>query len=1134
MQVPEQTSLPEQPAEEHTFPVIGIGASAGGLNAFKRLLNAIPEKSGMAFVVVQHLDASHESALPEILSKVTKIPVLEITDEIKLEPNFIYVIPSNKTLTSTDGILKLTPRTNPNLVIDVFFKSLAEVHHSFAVGIVLSGTGVDGTLGLKYIKAHGGITFAQDEASSAYDGMPNNAVAANVVDFILAPEEIPEQLMKINRVSSPHYMDRHAVLNKDEEETLKQILSILKLRSGVDFTYYKQSTIRRRLARRMAMLKKETLPVYLELLQSDETEQIALFHDVLIPVTAFFRDPKTYDALGETLFPSILKNKSASEPIRIWSAACSTGEEVYSLAICIDEFLRATSIERQVQVFGSDISESAISKARAGVYTKTDLEGVSDKRLETYFIKIDGSFQVDRHIRDMCVFTAHNFLKDPPFAKMDLISCRNVLIYMDPFLQKKALATFHYALKEHGFLLLGKCETAGTDSDLFSPFIKPSRIYSRKAGIGRFTPVTAEKREIALAKIDKKISRIDLPQTDFRKNAEAILTAKYTPANVIVNELLDIVHISGSISIFLEPSQGKPNFNLIKMARGSLGFELRSAVNKAKTTQTAVIKEGIPVENGDRSYSVCIEVLPLVNTVEPYYLIIFRKLIKPAADTLKEENSEEEELRKKNEFHLRIGQLEKELAQAREDMFSITEEQDAVNAELQGANEELLSGSEELQSLNEELETTKEEVQSSNEELIVVNQELLDKQEQLNRARLYAEAIVETIREPLVILDRDLRIKTAYSAFYKKFNLKEKETEGQLFYEIADGQWNDPFLISMLKNIVPKKTKLDDFEVALDFPSIGRCTMLLNARWILNETSDEDLILLAIEDISEKKIADQKRKTFKKDLELKVKEKTSSLEQSNLQLEQFSHTASHEFQEPLRKIVMFSKLLQQKEKKVAPELVQTYLNKIEAASIRMTTIIEDMLNFANSMSYEKTFVKTDLNTVLKNLLFDFELLIAEKDARVIFHDLPEIEAIPFQMNQLFYDLINNALKFSRKDIQPVIDISGRELSPKELLLHSDLNQDTTHFELIFKDNGIGFNQKYADKIFSMFQRLSTGGNYAGTGIGLAICKKIVKSYHGKIYAEGVENEGAVFHVILPAQQSSFASETYAEQTRASR
>ena len=710
------------------FPIVGIGASAGGLDAFKRLLGAISEDSGMAYVLVQHLDPSHESILPEILQRVTTIPVLEITDDIPLAPDHIYIIPSNKMLTSTDGVLKLSDREKKiNLAIDVFFKSLADVHKELAIGVVLSGLGNDGTLGLKAIKENGGISIAQDAQSAMYDSMPQSAIDAGVVDFVLAPENIPEQLVQINNSYKNSFVyDAIEGLPKDDETIFKQILLVLRQRSGVDFTYYKQPTFHRRIARRIAIVKKKNIAEYLKLLRSSKTEQDALFIDVLIPVTSFFRDVKTFNELATTVFPSILKNKSFDEAIRIWIAGCSTGEEAYSIAICLHEFLIEKLVNTKVQIFASDISINAIKKARTAIYSKVEVAKLSEMQLKTYFIKNNEGYEVNKLIRDMCVFAPHNFLKDPPFAKMDLVTCRNVLIYMDTFLQKKAFSTFHYALKENGFLLLGKSETIGASSDLFAQLIKSEKIYSRKSLPGRFLHVKTDHTE-KLASFEDKVATVNGDiHTDFRKSAEAVMILK-APASVVVNGQMDIVHIHGDIAPFLQAPQGKPTHNIIKMAREGLAFELRNAIHKASKEQITIIKENIPVSTNEVQALITIEIILLVDTIEPHYLVRFEK--KTIQIEEQENNSESLLTIATKQQNL---QLEKQLSQTREDMRSITEDMEASNEELQSANEEMQSSNEEMQSLNEELETSKEELQSTNEELIIVNQELLDKQEQLN------------------------------------------------------------------------------------------------------------------------------------------------------------------------------------------------------------------------------------------------------------------------------------------------------------------------------------------------------------------------------------------------------------------
>jgi len=838
----------EKILSKNLFPVVGIGASAGGLEAFRKLLQAIPEKSGMAYVLVQHLAPTHESLLPELLQKVTAIPVLEIQDEVKIEPDHIYVLPSNKMLVANDGVLQLSPRsTNKkglNLPIDLFFTSLAEIHLSHAIGVVLSGTGSDGTEGLKAIREHDGITFAQDEASAAHDGMPNSAVQAGVVDFVLPPEEMPKKLVEVIRILNENGGDDPTAPGP-EKDVFKQILPVLRVRKGTDFTYYKQTTIRRRILRRMAFNKNEKPADYLTYLRDHKPEQDALYQDLLIPVTSFFRDYPVFDNLCETVFPFLLKNKPVGEPVRIWVAGCSTGQEAYSIAMCLKEFL-GDQPER-VQIFASDLSEPAIAKARTGIYAKNEVGEVSPQRLQEFFTRSNGSYQVNKSIRDMCVFAVHNFLKDPPFGKLDFISCRNVLIYLEPYLQKKAFTTFHYSLNPTGFLLLGKSETTGNVPDLFVLAAKGSKLFTRKDGPSRFMSESVQRSK---PPINRATPTTETLSTDFQKIADELILSHYTPAGVVVNEALDIVHFRGITAPYLAQASGKPTHNVLLLAKHGLAFELRTLLHKVRKEQATVIKDHIPLQVNGSLETISIEALPLPNMVEPHYLILFH----PApSTTTTPANIDPQQARtklKKDDKDLLIHQLERELAQTREDMRGITQDQEAVNEELQSANEELLSGSEELQSLNEELETGKEELQSTNEELTVVNQEITGLNEQVTEARNYAEAIIATIREPLLVLDKSLRIKTANAAFYKTFQVNELETEGVSLYKLGNGQWNIAELDWLLEKILPEKSMVTDFDITTTFPIIGERVMQLNAREILNGTNAEKLILLAIEDIT--------------------------------------------------------------------------------------------------------------------------------------------------------------------------------------------------------------------------------------------------------------------------------------------
>lgn len=1112
----------KQPSD-NLFPVVGVGASAGGLEAFKKMIKVIPETSGMAFILVQHLEPTHESLLSVLLQKITNIPVHEITNDVRVEPDHIYIIPSNKLLTANDGILQLSPRLPKNIKnmpVDVFFTSLAEVHQSHAIGVVLSGTGTDGTLGLKSIKEHEGITFAQDTKSTSFSEMPQSAIDADVVDFILTPEEIILQLIKLHQTFNNDAASDGAI-SLSKEDIFRKILSVIRINKGADFTYYKQTTIRRRIIRRMELNRMENISNYLSLIQSSKEEQDILYQDLLIPVTDFFRDSKIYDSVCEKLFALLVKDREESKPLRIWIAGCSTGEEPYSLAICLHEYLEDKAANFQVQIFATDISEKAIIKARSGTYTKKDIVNLSEERLEKYFTKVNGDFQVNKFIRSMCVFACHNFLKDPPFAKMDLVSCRNVLIYMEPILQKKALTTFHYALKENGYLLLGKSESIGAAADLFSVFNKNEKLYIRKNVQGRF-PYIAQ--EVTGKSIKEKNSSVRKVREDFQKNADDLLLSKYSPPGVVVNELLEIVQFRGSTGKWLEAYPGKPSLNILKMAKDGLGFEIRNALHQVRLNNKPVVKNDISIQDEGTLKFLSIEVIPLIYTVDPYYLILFKDSEKFSSngDNLKNKKQQTTLQPNKSQEIIHIKRLENEIIQVREDMMSISEDQESANEELQSANEELLSGSEELQSLNEELETSKEEIQSTNEELTSLNQELYDRNEQLNLSRIYAESIVATIREPLIIINENMLVKTANKSYYDQFKTTEHETENKLFYEIGNGQWNIPALHTILEKLLVDKIKVTGFEIRQHFNSLGERVMLLNASKIFRKENTERLILLAIDDVTETKKLEADLKKFTNDLEELVTERTielkdanTLLKHSNENLEQFATLASHDLQEPLRKIMTFANLLNQRHSNNIKTEAKELLNKINVSAQRMSALIKDVLNFSRIVDSEKSFEKADLDSILNTVISDFDLLIKEKKALISHNKLPVINAIPIQINQLFYNLLSNALKFSSNDLPPEISILSNMLSNNDVIKNHLLTPGVSYCEIVFRDNGIGFSSEFSEQIFLIFQRLNSREHFEGTGIGLALCKRIVLNHHGDMYAESNVKEGAAFHIILP-------------------
>jgi two-component system, chemotaxis family, CheB/CheR fusion protein len=835
------------------YPIVAIGGSAGGMEAMTEILKNLSPDTGMAFVYIQHLSPDFESKLSLILGKATKMPVYEATHLLRIEPNTVYVIPPDKDMAVIDGMIVLNSREiryGLHLPIDQFFLSLADKQKEGAIGVVLSGTASDGTFGLKAIRAAGGVTIAQDD-SAKFQSMPRSAIAEEVVDMVLSPKEIAVELDRLGKKS---FVIESAMTGSSEEEIfisedeIRQIIQLLRKSVGVDFSHYKFNTINRRIIRRMLLHKLDTLDDYILYLKQHANEINLLYQDLLINVTSFFRDPDSIEYLAKTLLPRLIKNKPPNEPIRVWIPACSSGEEAYSIAMLLVELAAEKTGVKPIQIFATDLSEQAIMKARIGMYSVNELVNVSPKQLQRFFTKVDGSYRVVKSLRDLCIFAPHNVLKDPPFSRIDLVSCCNLMIYLDQVLQKKLLNIFHYALNIEGYLVLGKSESIGASTQLFTQLEKKYKIYLKKEGSVRGL-FDMQYRNIekdlplkpgTLKTENKKASQIN----ELDKMIDDLLLTKYVPASVVVNNDLDIIQFRGSTGIYLEPSPGRASLNLLKMARPGLAFELRSAIHKSQKSGQLLKKDGIQVKWNDRHLEVCFEVLPLKSeTEERLFLVVFGHKTIPADTSVRSHNSKDK----------LVKQMEEELITVREDMRSIIEELEATNEELQSANEEIVSSNEELQSINEELETSKEELESANEELMTINSELNIRNEQLAEAQAYTEAVFDTIRKAVVVLDKDLRVKSANKTFYSIFNVKEEDTEGTLIYEIGNRQWDIPELRKLLEEIVPANNSFNGLEVKHNFPKIGEKVMLLNAHKIEQKTSRQPLILLAIEDITEER-----------------------------------------------------------------------------------------------------------------------------------------------------------------------------------------------------------------------------------------------------------------------------------------
>ncbi len=963
---------PDEPSSLTSFPVVGVGASAGGLEAFTQLLKALPADTGMAFVLVQHLAPSHPSALAEILSRATKMPVLEVRDEPTVEPNHVYVIPPDRSMIIVGGVLQLLPREGRGAhhPVDQFFRTLATEQRHRAIGVVLSGTGTDGTIGLKDIKAEGGITFAQD-ATAQQEGMPHSAIASGWVDFVLPPDGIAREIVRIGQ--HPYGVPEANVAETDEKPDLDQIVRLLYHSTGVDFTGYKFNTLYRRITRRMVFLKLDSVTEYVQYLRQNSVEIEALYSDILIGVTSFFRDRESFEALKTQVFPRLIANRSKHDPVRLWTLGCSTGQEAYSLAMAFTEAAEAAGSSVPIQLFASDLNAAGIEKARAGIYPKEIDQDVSAERLRRFFNEVDGGYRITKSIRDACVFSRHNVLADPPFSRIDLISCRNLLIYMEPVLQKKIMPMLHYSLKPAGCLWLGGSETIGTYRDLFEAQDAKNKIYIKKPGRGPgHGHFPLQQGALQYRGVPRSLFRTSGTRpsegSDILREVDRVLSAKFAPPGIVVSADMEILQYRGDTGAYLAPAPGKASLNLLKMLREGLLVGVRAAILRAGKEQTSVREEGLQVRSNGVYREVTIEVIPIKGQADENdggFLILFEE---PGSTGAVARASQIPEPPRADIDSARLAQ---ELAATREYLQSVIEQQEAANEELQSANEEVQSSNEELQSTNEELETSKEEIQSSNEELATVNDELNNRNQESNRlnddlvnllnnvqmpivmlgqdlrvrrftpaaekllnlvpadlgrplldlklnldnltdldqllvevldtlcvkerevqdkdgrwyslrlcpyrtrdniidgvvavlvdvdalkrAHAYTQSIVATVREPLLVLDENLVVRSASDSFFQTYRVAPNETIGRPLYALGNGQWNIPELRRLLDEVLPLATRVEDFEVEHEFESIGKKTMLLNARQLVQVSGPSPSILLAIEDITARKQAE--------------------------------------------------------------------------------------------------------------------------------------------------------------------------------------------------------------------------------------------------------------------------------------
>ncbi len=954
------------PREEDIFPVVGIGASAGGLEALEQFLRGVPPGSGMAFVVVQHLDPTHTGMLPELLQRATPMPVVQVSETVAVRADTVYVIPPGHDLALLHRNLHLLEPHAPRglrLPIDFFFRSLAADLAEKSIGVVLSGMGSDGTLGLRAIKEKGGLALVQDPASAKFDGMPRSAIGTGLADIVAPADELPERIIAFVRHLPPAAAPEEPAVEPGAGTDFGQVVILLRARTGHDFSLYKKTTVHRRIERRMAIHQLERIADYVRFLRENPAELDLLFKELLIGVTSFFRDPAVWEALRVPVIPDLIAAAPEGATLRAWVAGCSTGEEAYSLAIVFREALAAASPPKQctLQVYATDLDRDAIDRARAGHFPENIAADVTEERLNRFFVHDETGYLVAKEIREMVIFAPQNVIADPPFTKLDLLSCRNLLIYLEPEVQRKLVPLFHYALKPGGVLVLGTAESVGSFGGLFSPIDSKLRLFRRTEA----TPAAVLEFPTAFSPHGTAETRPSLrPGVNLQALADQVILQQYAPAAVLATENGDILYINGRTGRFLEPAAGKANWNVFAMARDALRAELGSAFRRALRQEEPVVVRGIPigVNGGTVHVDVTVHRLAQPAPLKGLVLIVLAEAPAPAeAPARARRTGRREEVR----------ELEERLGRAQEDLQTTREEMQSSHEELKSANEELQSTNEELQSTNEELTTSKEEMQSLNEELQTVNTELESRmtdlshvnddmknllnntgiatvfldaglnlrwfttgmtklvnlrpsdagrpltdiasdliypalpkdaggvlrtlvpkeaevkvrdgrgfsvritpyrtlenridgvvvtftditayrelEREISAARAYAEGIVATIREPLLVLDSRMRVVSANRSFHRAFRTSPAAVEGRELYSLGDGAWDAPELRQLLEKVLPENAAFDDFRVDHVFPGIGRRVLRLNARRVITKGTDREFILLAFEDVT--------------------------------------------------------------------------------------------------------------------------------------------------------------------------------------------------------------------------------------------------------------------------------------------
>lgn len=1062
-------------------PIIGLGASAGGIEALKEFFGAMPADSGMAFVIVQHLEPTHESRMAEILAKHTTMKVVQAGDGMPVQPNTVFTNPPGRALSIRDGRLVLgkpTERGHVEAAIDRFMTSLAEDLGAKAICIMLSGSsGSDGPRGVRAIRAAGGMCMAQKPGTAQFAAMPQAAIDTGLVDYVLPPGQMPAAMLEFAQYPQGLLTGHEKPPAEAVSSDLEAILKLLRAHTNSDYRHYRRTTVERRIRRRMGLRQIGRMSDYVKLLHKDLNELTQLAKDLLIGVSSFFRDADVFEELRNEAIVPLVEAKDDEASLRAWVPGCSTGEEAYSIAILLLEAKSAAGKSCPVQVFATDVDEQALETARAGVYPPSIVNDVSAERLERFFTKQGQTYQVDKHLRDAVVFSRHNILTDPPFSKLDLITCRNVLIYLEPIAQKKVLTVFGFALNVGGHLLLGKSEGVAGMEKVFEPISKKNRLYRlthfNRQAAGELPPYFSGQPQ---GVVEREQAKPPEASNLVRANLVAQLEAA---VKALRRDLLSNPEEYDSVNQELKAA----NEEIM-----SMNEELQSANEELEASKEEMqsLNEELSTVNSQLSDKVS-ELTALTNDL--VNLLTATEIATVFLDgqlRIKRFTPRATEM---------LNLIESDLGRP---VSHITQNFTGIDlaADTDKVLKKLSPLEKEVQAIDGRWYTVRilpyRTLDNRIDGAVVTFSDvsrLKETEGALWYEKKYLQNIVETVHCALMVLDDQLQVLSVNPAFYRIFQVQASDTVGQKLYDLGDLQWDIPQIRDVLQEVAEHGQKLENFEVQHKFPGIGWRVMLLNARRIESDNVTHR-ILLAIDDITDRKAA-----------EAQLQKLADQLVRSNTDLEQFANVISHDLQEPLREIVGFLDLLPQQLGQNLNEKSQQYIFFVMEGAQRMQAMIKDLLDFGRLGREEAKRTTLDLAEPLNHTLRTMRVSIEQSGARVIHDPLPTVLGDSSQLARLFQNLVGNAIKFR-----------GEE----PLEIHIGASQSEEGWLISVRDNGIGIDMQFADRVFEVFQRLHARGQYEGTGIGLAICRRIVEQHGGRIWLESKAGKGTTFLFTLPA------------------